>query len=278
MAVTDCRASRTVAVDGGTAELVPDPNRPKGWVLLIEGVAQSYVDLDDPGHLEFEYVRRVAGVIDTIAKPHAAVAVLHLGGGAMTLPRYVALTRPGSDQLVIERDPALALLVHRELPLRAGTGIEIRINDGRSAIETADDDAYDLVITDAYVGATMPRDMTGIEFVREVGRVLRPTGTYIINVTDLPLLAFTRVQLAALRDTFADVCVVAETGMLRGRRFGNVVLAATHRPDGLRIRAMARPRSGETATTRVVHGEALTEFIGGALAMSDAAQSGADPL
>jgi spermidine synthase len=276
MAAADGRERLTVAVDGGTAELVPDPHRRTGWVLLLEGVAQSYVDLEDPTHLEFEYVRRVASVIDTISEPGKPVAALHLGGGGMTLPRYVAATRPGSPQLVIERDPALALLVHQALPLRTDAGIELRIDDGRGAVEAAASDAYDLIITDAYEGAAMPRDMTGVEFVREVARVLRPDGTYIVNVTDLPLLAFTRVQLAALRATFADVCVVAETGMLRGRRFGNVVLAASRRPAGLRTRAMARPRPGEKAPTRVVHGDALTEFIGGAHMMSDAEQPSAD--
>jgi spermidine synthase len=269
MAATDRRAS-SVVVEGGTAQLVPDPTRARGWVLMLEGVAQSYVDLGDPTHLEFEYVRRVANVIDSLTKPRGPLTALHLGGGAMTLPRYVAATRPGSEQLVIERDSGLALLVHRELPLPPDSGIEVRITDGRTAVETGPDQAFDLIITDAYVGATMPRDMTSIEYVRQVSRLLRPTGTYIINITDLPILAFSRKQVAALRDTFADVCVVAETGMLRGRRFGNVVLAATHQPGGLRLRAMARARPGELAPARVVHGEDLTEFIGGAHALSDA--------
>ncbi len=276
MVGADNRVRVSVEVDGGTAELVPDPRRRRGWLLLLEGVAQSYVDLDDPAHLEFEYVRRVANVIDSVRKPSGPLKALHLGGGAMTLPRYVAASRPGSDQLVIERDPALALLVHRQLPLREGTGIEVRINDGRTAVETGSDNTFDLIITDAYVGATMPRDMTSVEFVAQVARLLRPTGTYIINITDLPILAFSRGQLAALRSTFADVCVVAETGMLRGRRFGNVVLAATHQPGGLRTRAMARARAGERAPARVVHGHDLTEFIGGAHALSDAALPSAD--
>jgi spermidine synthase len=43
------------------------------------------------------------------------------GGGACTLPRYVAATRPSSRQLVVEADLALAELVrsqlrHRGLP------------------------------------------------------------------------------------------------------------------------------------------------------------------
>ncbi len=263
------RASQTIEVDGGTAELVPDPRRPHGWVLMLEGVAQSYVDLDDPSHLEFEYVRRVANVIDTLGRPKSALKTLHLGGGGMTIPRYIADTRAGSEQTVIERDPGLALLVHRRLPLRPDAGIEVRITDGRTAIETEPDDAYDLIVADAYEGAAMPKDMTSVEYVRQVARVLRPSGAYVVNVTDIPILAFTRMQAAAMRDTFADVCVVAEIGMLRGRKFGNVVLAATPQAGGLRTREMSKPRPGEPAPAKVVHGDALSAFIGGAEAMRD---------
>src|SRR4051794_10216029 len=88
MTSTDRRQTRSVPVDGGIAELIPDPKRRHGWVLLFEGVAQSYVDLDDPRHLEFEYVRRVATVIDALAASGTPLRVLHLGGGGMTLPRY----------------------------------------------------------------------------------------------------------------------------------------------------------------------------------------------
>jgi hypothetical protein len=263
------RVSQTIEVDGGTAELVPDPRRPNGWVLMLEGVAQSYVDLDDPAHLEFEYVRRVANVIDTLGRPKSALKTLHLGGGGMTIPRYIAETRTGSAQTVIERDPGLALLVHRRLPLRPDSGIEVQITDGRSAVENEADDAYDLIVADAYEGAAMPKDMTTVEYVRQVARVLRPDGTYIVNVTDVPILAFTRIQVAALRDTFAEVCIVAETGMLRGRKFGNVVLAATARAGGLRTREMSKARPGEPAPAKVVHGDALAAFIGGAEAITD---------
>ena len=76
-------------VDTGQAELVPDPDRPGSWTLLLDGAPQSHVDLTDPTHLEFEYVRRLAAALDLIAPAGAPLRVLHLGGGALTLPRYV---------------------------------------------------------------------------------------------------------------------------------------------------------------------------------------------
>ncbi|MYW28536.1 spermidine synthase-like protein, partial [Streptomyces sp. SID2119] len=83
-------------VDCGTARLLPDVDRDRAWLLTVDEAPQSYVDLDDPTYLEFEYVRRLAHVLDCAAPEDAPLDVLHLGGGALTLPRYVAATRPGS--------------------------------------------------------------------------------------------------------------------------------------------------------------------------------------
>src|SRR5437764_1146294 len=99
--------------------LVPDPRRPAGWTLLVDGVPQSYVDLDDPRYLEFEYMRRLASIIDAAAPPGVPLRVLHLGGGALTMPRYVAATRPGSRQRVVELDAARAPVRQRD-PGRRG--------------------------------------------------------------------------------------------------------------------------------------------------------------
>jgi hypothetical protein len=51
------RATVAARVDFGIAELHPDPTRPRAWTLLLDGVPQSYVDLDDPTRLEFGYLR-----------------------------------------------------------------------------------------------------------------------------------------------------------------------------------------------------------------------------
>lgn len=110
------------AVDGGLAELLPDRDRARAWTLLIDGAPQSHVDLDDPAYLSFEYQRRLGHVIDLAAAPGRPLHVVHLGGGAFTLARYVAATRPRSTQQVVERDAALVRLVRRELPSIRGPG------------------------------------------------------------------------------------------------------------------------------------------------------------
>jgi spermidine synthase len=255
------------AVDFGVAELVPDPDRPSGRTLLLDGTQQSYVDIEDPRHLEFEYVRRFASLVDAVAPPGAPLRVLHLGGGALTLPRYVAATRPGSVQRVVERDAALTALVRRALPLPRGADLRVRVADAREAVEGSGPARHDLVVTDVYGKGRMPGRFGSVEFVTEVARVLRPGGWYAVNLADAAPLTFSRGQVATLREVFADVCLMSEPGVLRGRRFGNVVLAAG---DRLPVPALARSAALEVFRARLVHGADLDRFVAGARPVTDA--------
>jgi spermidine synthase len=264
----DCQCAAT-RYDHAVIELVPDPGRPRGWTLLVDGVAQSYVDLDDPTFLEFEYVRRLASVVDAAAPPGVPLAVLHLGAGALTLPRYVRHTRPGSAQRVLEWDPILVELILRELPLPPGADIRIDIADARAGV-AATTDRYDLVLSDVYQAARMPRSVASVEFAALVAARLRPGGLYAVNLADLPPLAFSRTQAATARTAFGDVCLIAEPGMLRGRRYGNVILVASPEPDGLPLHRLVTAANRDPFPSRVVHGAALDRFLTGTKPVSDA--------
>ncbi|GIJ48451.1 hypothetical protein Val02_53370 [Virgisporangium aliadipatigenens] len=269
-------------VDLGTAEIRSDPERPGAYMLHIDGVAQSYVDLADPTHLEFEYMRRLSWLIDTIAPAGKPLDVLHLGGGALTMARYVAATRPGSAQEVVERDAALIDLVESELPLPVDAGVTITLDDARAALEAAPAGRFDLVIVDVYRAARMPRSVTSVEFVRAAARVLTHTGRYAANVVDVPPLAFSRVQAATVREVFADACVLSEAGLLRGRRYGNVVIAGARRRGGLPVERMTRTAQRDPLNSvfgnRVVHGPDLDRWIGAAVpAQDDDAEDGPVP-
>lgn len=261
----------TVPVNSGEAELVRDPDRAGGWTLLLDGVPQSYVDLSDPRWLEFDYVRWLGSVVDLAAPAGAPLTVLHLGGGGLTLPRYLAATRPGSVQRVVERDTALTDLVRRLLPLPRGADVRVRAGDAREVVESTRSGRFDLVINDVYSGARMPGWLATTEFAGQVARVLRPDGWYAVNLADRQPLSFVRGQLATLRTAFPQVCLIAETSTLRRRRFGNLVLAAAAGDARLPI---ARLRSRVTSgafPTRLLAGGDLDRFIAGASPVDDQA-------
>ncbi|MGV9250866.1 spermidine synthase [Streptomyces sp. NPDC003697] len=255
-------------VDGGVAELIPDRDRARAWTLTIDGAPQSHVDLDDPAHLSFEYQRRLGHVIDLAAPAGRPVHAVHLGGGAFTLARYVAATRPRSTQQVVERDAALVQLVRRALPLDHSARIRVRSADAREGLAKVPDGWADLVVADVFSGARTPAHLTSTEFLDEVRRALKPGGVYAANLTDGPPLAHLRGQIATAAVRFAELALVADPAVLRGRRFGNAVLAASDRP--LPVAELTRRAASDPHPARVEHGRALTDFTGGAAPVTDA--------
>ncbi|WP_405447541.1 fused MFS/spermidine synthase [Streptomyces achromogenes] len=256
-------------VDGGLAQLVPDPDRGRAWTLLIDGAPQSHVDLDDPAYLSFDYQRRLGHVIDLAAPPGRPVHAVHLGGGAFTLARYVAATRPRSTQQVVERDASLVRLVRRELPLDPSARVRVRAVDAREGLAKVPDGWADLVIADVFSGARTPAHLTSTEFLDEVRRALKPTGSYAANLADGPPLAHLRGQIATAAARFGELAVIADAAVLRGKRFGNAVLVASDAP--LPLAELTRRAASDPHPGRVEHGRALTDFTGGAVPVTDAA-------
>lgn len=255
-------------MDGGVAELRPDRDRPRGRTLLLDGAPQSHVDLDDPTYLDFEYQRRLGHVIDLAALPKQPLHVVHLGGGAFTLARYVAATRPRSTQQVIEADGALVQLVRRELPLDPQARIRVRSVDARAGLAKIPDGWADLVIADVFSGARTPAHLTSQEFLAEAGRALKPTGWYAANLADGPPLAHLRGQIATAAAVFPELALAAEPTVLRGRRFGNAVLVAASVP--LPVAELTRRVAGDGYAGRVEAGRQLLDFAGGARVVTDA--------
>jgi hypothetical protein len=279
----------------GTAELVPDLDRTDSWLLFVDGVPQSGVDLADPGYLEFEYVRRIGHVADLAFPPGEPLRVLHLGGGALTLPRYLQHTRPGSRQLVAELDDALTGLVREHLPLPAGHRIRVRAADARAVAESVHPASYDLVIADVFAGAVTPAHLTTAEFTAATARALRPGGVYAVNVAAGQLspggstprekatisdmrspggttlrqgLDEARSAVATVRSVYAQTCMIAEASVLRGRRRGNLVIFGSDQP--LPEAALARAVAGDPFPARLVTGEDLRRFASGAAVVTDA--------
>ena len=262
-------------VDTGQAELVPAADRPGSWTLLLDGAPQSHVDLADPTHLEFEYVRRLAAAIDVIAPAGAPLRVLHLGGGALTLPRYVSATRPGSTQRVSEVDGALVELVRRALPWPTDPRLRVRVADARATLTASRDGSYDVVVADVFAGARTPAHLTSVEYAAEVARVLRPGGFYLANIADGPPLRHARAQVATVRSVLPRACLVGDAAVLRGRRYGNLVLVASRVEPP--VPELTRRAAGDWFPGRVLAGDELDRFAGGAPVVHDADATASTP-
>jgi hypothetical protein len=255
------------------ALLVPDLAYRRAFTLRVGRTDQSYVDLDDPLRLEFDYVQRLVDVLDSVAEPGQRLRVVHIGGAAMTLPRYVAATRPGSSQIVLEPDTELTAFVRRHLPLPTRSRIKVRGTDGRRGIAELRNGYADLVIIDAFIGARVPADLTTAEFLADTRRALNDQGTLIINLTDRKPLSYARRVLAGVRLTFPHLLLCAEPSTLKGRRFGNVIIAGAAAP--LPYAVVAQRAGRPPFPYRVVHGARLTQLLADAVPFSgeDAEQS-----
>jgi hypothetical protein len=255
------------------AFLVPDLAYPRAFTLRIGRTDQSYVDLDDPLRLEFDYVQRLADVLDSVTEPGQRLRVVHIGGAAMTLPRYIAATRPSSAQIVLEPDVELTAFVRRHLPLPVRSGIKVRGTDGCRGIAELRDGYADLVIIDAFVGARVPAELTTNEFLEDARRSLSDHGVIILNLTDRGPLGYARRVLAGVRQVFPHVLLCAESSTLRGRRFGNVIIAGGG--TALPYSAIAERAGQSPFPYRVLRGARLNQLLSDSkpFSMEDAEES-----
>lgn len=221
-----------------------------GYLVERDGFPQSFVSLADPLLLGFEYIQLMACVL--AAAPPGRLRTTHVGGGGLTLPRWVQAVRPGSPQVVLEADAALTTLVRAQLPLPRGHRIRVRAVDGATGMRTLADGSADAVVVDAYAGGRMPGELATTGFLADCARVLGPDGVAIFNVADEPGLAYARRVLAGLGpgQGYASRLLLGTHEVLKGRRFGNAVLVGCRGAfDEVEVAAQVR-RCGLSAAVR----------------------------
>ncbi|MDQ0030651.1 spermidine synthase [Arthrobacter bambusae] len=221
-------------IDTGDCELVADPDNSTGWLLRINGVMSSHIDVADPLFLDFEYMRWIAALVESKwprpSKPK--LRALHLGGGACSLARYFHAAYPEARQVVVELDGKLAEYVRGWFELPKAPLLRIRVGEAREVTEGLTPGTRDLIIRDVFSGALTPRALTTREFNDHAQRVLAPGGLYVVNSGDAPDLKNAREDAATIADTFAHTMIIADPAMLKGRRYGNMIMAGSHEPFG----------------------------------------------
>lgn len=260
-----------VLLDSGlTAMIRPDELRTGSSLLVVDGTPQSQVSLDQPTKLYFEYVRRIGNVIDLLDAPGVPITAVHIGAGALTLPRYLEATRPGSRQQVIELEPKLVDFVRTELPLPKNISLRIRYGDARAVVAKLPKGilgAVDLLVSDVFAGADTPSSVTSVEYYSLLNGLLKDDGIVLVNVADGGRLDYSRAQAATMAEVFPHLLILCDAGLLKGSRFGNLVIAASREAfpdDWPRLLAAAGPHPA-----KVMSGEELRKFAAAARAVTD---------
>ena len=250
------------------ASVVADEGRPGGRTLVLNAGDHSYVDLDDPRHLEFEYVQWIAAVTDVAAPAAAPMTALHVGGGGFTLPNYLAAVRPGSTQTVLELDGKLVDLDRAELGLRTGPDLRVVVGDARVSLAEQPPGAADLVVGDAFGDLVVPWHLSTREMAVQVRDAMKGDAIYAQNVIDYPPLYFIRAEVATVQDVFPHVALIGPPSGLEGREGANFVIVASPEPLPL---AEIRARMAQTVPGPVtmLDGAALAGFVDGARVLTD---------
>ncbi|MFV0260020.1 MAG: fused MFS/spermidine synthase [Acidimicrobiales bacterium] len=213
-------------------ELPADPDDPRAVTLVLNSARNSYIDLDDPTHLGFRYIRLLADVVAVAGSgPAEPIEVLHLGGAGFTMPRYVEAVRPGSRSMVLEIDGELVEVARDRLELVTDDRLQVEVGDARLTVTDLPDDHYDLIIADAFSGLSVPWHLATVEMFTELDRVLAPDGIVAVNLIDAGDLDFVRAEIATYRAVFPHVQLIeappeqAAEGLSR-----NLVLMASPAP------------------------------------------------
>lgn len=256
-------------IDAGTAEILRDPFTDGAWLLKLNGAESSQINPETPLDLGFEYMRWMAAVVMHRWEPDAGLRILHLGGAGCTLARWAAEWFPQARQTAVELDAGLAALARERFALPRAPQLRIRVGEAGEVLAGAHEGSRDVIIRDVFAGDTAkdqstPGHLLGVEAARAAARVVGD-GIYLVNHGGGPDLSAARQEAATLREAFSTVAALADPQMLKGRRRGNIVFAASNGPltgGGTRRDALVRHLLSDPLPTRLV--EPLGDFTAGA--------------
>lgn len=258
-------------ISTGTAELVEDVFIDDGWTLMINGVPSSHVVFGRPDELSFEYMRWIAAYTGWFVETHldpAALRMTHLGGAACSLPRHFAHRWPDSRHTVVELDAKLATLVRDWFDIPRSPTVKIRVGEAREVTEGFVPASRDVIIRDVFAGAVTPHPLTTVEFLRAVHSSLAPGGLYVANCGDHADLAGAKAELATMAEVFGHLSVIADPPMLKGRRYGNIILIGSDRElpaeGSPELATVARQLLGGAVPAHVKDEEWTRRFLSGA--------------
>lgn len=222
--------TRPVRTSFAMAELVA---RDTGILLMLDGAESSFLDLRDPAHLDFEYHQQMDAVLGVLRPTEDPVRALHLGGAGCALARAWDMTRPGSQQVAVEIDEILAARVRAWFDLPRSPRLRIRVGDAADVVGGLRPGQWDVVVRDVFNGGSVPASCRSREFLAACLDALAPGGVLLVNTSSTPrgqAGAEIEALMEALPGDANGLVIISDPAAMRGRRQGNLVLAARREP------------------------------------------------
>lgn len=196
-------------------------------LMVLDHLAHGINLRDDKAFLWSSYVALSDHLVAARFDPQRPLRAFFIGGGAYTLPRYWLARRPAFELVVAEIDPTVTAVAESDFWLTPDSRLTILHDDARAVLAGSRQDAFDVIIGDAFRDLTIPPHLVTWEFAWQVRERLTPTGLYLLTVVDgagrSPLL-FSLV--ATLDQVFPVVEVWADAEQLRrGGRITYIIAA-----------------------------------------------------
>jgi spermidine synthase len=162
---------------------------------------------------------------------------LIIGGAGYSFPKDYIKKYPGKDIDVVELDPRVTQIARDHFRLQDDPRMHIFHQDGRVFLNGADSQKYDAVFLDAFASLfNVPFQLTTIEAVRQIDRVLKDDGVVIFNLVNAmkgDQGRFLQAELATYRQVFPKVYVFKVQDNRPDNIIQNVIIIACKKDSGV---------------------------------------------
>ena len=141
---------------------------------------QTCVDINDPQHIVFAYVRMIFAGLLVNPEPTRGL-MIGMGGG--TISSVLTSIYPDLTMDLVEVDTAVVKVATDYFGFIKTPQIDVHVTDGRVFARRAlrRKEKYDLIILDAFTGEYIPEHLMTVEFLENIKSLLAPGGIVIAN-------------------------------------------------------------------------------------------------
>ncbi len=176
--------------------------------------AETSINLKNPDKAVFEYPGMMLAALPLYPEGRRVV-MMGLGGGF--LPGLFQRFLPDYRLIVVEVDVQVGELAQTYSAFNPGGNAELILGDGRDYLESLGRESVDQIWLDAFSGNYVPKQLSGLHFLRLCQEKMTPGGLLVQNLHQSRPLAFQN-QLKTTEAAFGDFLA------LDGTRCGNSIV------------------------------------------------------